>query len=147
MTRWAVAVVAAVLMVALGGCARTGSQPAVDDAALEQALLQIEGVEEATIGVSNTGVPGSTALSVTLGLDESALAGIGAVLSDAVDAVAAHASGYTAYRFRVAALDAAAPGGGRVITLRTYRDDIPIEGEYLGPGLTLTPEQLAASAA
>jgi hypothetical protein len=141
------ALLAAALAVGLTACAPAqGGEPDMDQAALEASFTAIDGVTRAEASGYNTGAPGSYGVRVALTVDETGLASIGDVMTEAVDAAAAHAPGFKNYVFEVIAPDPAYPDEEVIITLADYRPQIPLPvGSYSGSTLTLTADELATA--
>jgi hypothetical protein len=142
-------------MLALSGCsagtgtgADEGPEAKVDAVEIESELVQIDGVQDAAVGVFNTGAPGSFALRVELTVDENGSARLGDVVVESVRIIGRGSadSGYSA-SLLVAAVDPESPTGTRGISLKQRRAEIPIDvGSYQGAGLALTDEDLRAVA-
>jgi len=128
----------------LSGC--FGMPARADISAIEAALVEIEGVTEASVGAFNSGAPGRNMLRAELVVDEIGLADLPGVLDSAIDIVAADASGWSGYEFSASALDASSPTGtiGLSLDRRLTDDDVP--AGTLGPSLALTPDELRMAA-
>lgn len=125
-----------------------GPEAKVDAVQIESELARIDGVQEATVGVFNTGAPGSFALRVELTVDEDGSARLGEVVVESVRIVGRGSadSGYSA-SLLVSAVDLESPTGTRGISLKQRRAEIPIDvGNYQGAGLMLSDEDLRAVA-
>lgn len=145
---WARCAVTVLLVPALAGCAAGDQTEAeMDPVAIESELEALDGVEEAHVGVFNTGAPGSFGLRTEVTLDDAGVERLGEVVVESLRAVRRGSSGYRAYQLLVSVVDPASPTGTRGLSLRRHRAEIPVEaGDYQGAGLVLTDRELTEAA-
>jgi len=146
MRRFALTTIVLLAALALTGCGGAAEgDPEMDAAAIQSELVEIDGVTDATVGMYNTGAPGSNAVRTKLVVDDTGMADLAGVLDAAIDVVAAEAPGWSGYEFTVSAVDASSPTGTRRVTLskELSPDDVP---GTLGTALVLTPDELQQAA-